>query len=154
MDIFFIFALYFKENKARFFPSARRDQINSIPTAHYFSKGSNKERKGRKRMQEEGACLPLCHVFRDAEEDASRRNERVSQPGDSGDARLRRHARSNSQQSSPKTGNLQNCCKIKPISDLSCQYINKAFFQSRISSQLMPVVFKEYGCIDVLVILY
>lgn len=55
---------------------------------------------------------------------------------------------------SPKTENLQNCCKIKPISDLSCQYINKAFFQSRISSQLMPVVSKEYACIDVLVILY
>lgn len=95
MDIFFIFALYFKENKACFFTSARRDQINSIPTAHYISKGSNKERKGRKRMQEEGACPPLCRVFRDAEEDAPRRNERVSRPGDVGDARWRRHARSN-----------------------------------------------------------
>lgn len=89
-------------------PSARRDPINSVRAAHYCSKAPT-----RREPRSQGRGISSSAFRATARRDVC--GTGCIDAGDQTKARA-------------KTENLPGGCRTEPISDLSCQYINKAFF--------------------------
>lgn len=89
-------------------PSARRDPINSVRAAHYCSKALT-----RREPRSQGRGISSSAFRATARRDVC--GTGCIDAGDQTKARA-------------KTENLPGGCRTEPISDLSCQYINKAFF--------------------------
>lgn len=66
MANFFLFGLYFGENKAHFFLEHGETKSIALPVhSYYFSKAPARRRKGRKRRREEGTCVCRRHSTRE-----------------------------------------------------------------------------------------